>query len=592
MRFLEKLRIKSQLSIIALSTIFVMLAIILLTYLQISKVIYEKNREYTVNIISQITETVASNIDMVNQIATNTANSIMVRDLINAGDSYNEYIASTKVDNFLTNIKLINKNVLDIAIVGKDGIVYDMIGKGDQIKNILYDVPAMSIYYTGLFELNLGKSIFKCIAAQTNIYSNSGDEIGVVVVVMKLEGIGAEIEKALKASETKFYLLDRDNLVFSSNDQEQAGEVFDAFSLDGYFPDGDTNLMVHGKKSVVQMKSIAAMNGKIISVIPEKELFSDVNKIGTYILVLFLFAIGLLAFPFFLVIHNILTPLKRLMQFMNEIKTGNLKNLKRKIGLRGNFEVGSIANEFNSMLDEINGLTHRLLTTNTKLYEIELEKKQSELAFLQSQINPHFLYNTLESIINIAYVRGVPEIMEIAKALGRIFRYSIKGPDIVFLKDELEIVRFYVRIQQIRFAGRFEVFYDFPEELLMCKIPKMILQPIVENAVCHGIEPLECNGVLRLKGEADENGELMIRVIDNGTGMEKSTLEFLQACLSSEAGAKSCSADDNKSIGISNVNNRIKLIFGRGYGVYIRSEQGKGTEVVLKLSVKGRNCDV
>ncbi len=122
---------------------------------------------------------------------------------------------------------------------------------------------------------------------------------------------------------------------------------------------------------------------------------------------IFFISLFLLAIPFFPVINNILQPLKKFMRFMNEIKLGKPNSLQKRISLQGYAEIIVMANEFNEMLDEIDELTHRLLESNTRLYEAELVKKQSELAYLQSQINPHFLYNTLESIKGIAAEEGV-----------------------------------------------------------------------------------------------------------------------------------------------------------------------------------------
>lgn len=154
---------------------------------------------------------------------------------------------------------------------------------------------------------------------------------------------------------------------------------------------------------------------------------------------------------------------------MNEIKLGKPKSLQKRINLQGYAEIIVMANEFNEMLDEVDELTHRLLESNTRLYEAELVKKQSELAYLQSQINPHFLYNTLESIKGIAADEGVDKIYNMTKALALVFRYSIKGTDMVPLREELTIIKSFIFIQKIRFGNRFEVKYRFPEAILECK---------------------------------------------------------------------------------------------------------------------------
>ena len=194
--------------------------------------------------------------------------------------------------------------------------------------------------------------------------------------------------------------------------------------------------------------------GKSSYKLPRSELLSGIEDIRKQAFLIFFIAVLLLTVPFLAVINNILQPLKKLMQLMNEIKLGKLKHLKKRIRLQGYAEIIVVANNFNQMLDEIDDLTHRLLDSRTRLYESELVKKQSELAYLQSQINPHFLYNTLESIKGIAAEEGADTIFNMTKALALVFRYSIKGTDMVPLREELKIIESYIYIQKIRFGNR------------------------------------------------------------------------------------------------------------------------------------------
>jgi two-component system sensor histidine kinase YesM len=268
---------------------------------------------------------------------------------------------------------------------------------------------------------------------------------------------------------------------------------------------------------------------------------------------------------------------------MTTVKRGDLLKFKKRISLQGYMEISIMATELNSMLDEIDHLTQRLLETNAELYGIELEKKKSELAFLRSQINPHFLYNTLEAITGIAVVEGQSKIKTMTRSLSNIFRYSIKGGDVVPLREEVRIIESYVQIQQIRFADRFSVHYAISEEALAFAIPKMILQPLVENAIYHGFEPTLKAGELWIKGSIDGQGKLFLTVEDNGTGMEPNRLEELRNRMSASSSAMP-EAEDGGSIGLVNVNNRIKLMFGPEYGVSMDSVLGSGTQIRLTIA--------
>jgi two-component system sensor histidine kinase YesM len=220
------------------------------------------------------------------------------------------------------------------------------------------------------------------------------------------------------------------------------------------------------------------------------------------------------------------------------------------------------------------------------LYKAELVKKQSEIAYLQSQINPHFLYNTLESIKGIAAVERSDKIYNMTKALALVFRYSIKGTDMVPLREELKMIKSFIFIQKFRFGNRFEVTYHFPEPILDCKVPKMILQPIVENAIFHGIEPTIGECLLQLKGEISGD-VILLTVQDNGMGMDDESLRLIQGSLSVGQGLTDRISDRTVNIGIANVNNRIKLNYGNEYGIVIKSEAGIGTEVVIKMPFGG-----
>ncbi|MBD0382805.1 histidine kinase [Paenibacillus sp. WST5] len=204
--------------------------------------------------------------------------------------------------------------------------------------------------------------------------------------------------------------------------------------------------------------------------------------------------------PLLYVSNNILQPLKKFMRLMGEVSLGEKKHLSKRITVDGYAEMIIMASRFNEMLAEIEKLTDHLLESKRVLYETELIKRRAELSFLQSQINPHFLYNTLESIKGLAVRQNSSQIFELTKALSLFFRYSIKGPDMISLEEELSIIKNYIFIHQIRFGNRLQVEYDIRTECLGCLVPKMILQPIVENAIKHGIEPLERTGLLVIKG--------------------------------------------------------------------------------------------
>lgn len=224
---------------------------------------------------------------------------------------------------------------------------------------------------------------------------------------------------------------------------------------------------------------------------------------------------------------------------------------------------------------------------------INVSKKQAEYLALQNQINPHFLYNTLEGIRSEALIAGVDSIAEMTEALATFFRYTISHVDhLVTLEDELANIENYYYIQQFRFGDKLQLSIEYEHdedmdesEILKYRMPKLTLQPVVENSIFHGIERKVGKGHLRIRIYAVRD-RLIIRVSDDGLGIQEDKLKELNEKL------KSLSLDDvnpksekKGGIAILNVNNRIKLLFGEEYGIYVYSHQDVGTDVEISLPV-------
>lgn len=206
---------------------------------------------------------------------------------------------------------------------------------------------------------------------------------------------------------------------------------------------------------------------------------------------------------------------------------------------------------------------------------------------LQNQINPHFLYNTLEGIRSEALLGGVPTAAKMSELLATYFRYNISNIDkMATVEEELANVKNYFKIQKFRFEERLEMDLEFDEwedEVKLCKIPKLILQPIVENAILHGIEPQMENGWITIRFMCYES-RLVIVVSDTGIGIPPSVLEALNQSLNDAA-----TPNLTEGIGIKNVNYRLKMIFGEDYGLRYFSKEGKGTDVEIHLPFETRN---
>lgn len=220
---------------------------------------------------------------------------------------------------------------------------------------------------------------------------------------------------------------------------------------------------------------------------------------------------------------------------------------------------------------------------------MDLNKRQAQYLALQNQINPHFLYNTLESIRGEALIAGMDNIADMTEALAKFFRYTItKVENLVSVEEELDNCETYFLIQQYRFGSRLKLHILYEEEnrenIMNCRIPKLTLQPVLENSIIHGTELKIGTGNLTIRFELTDK-RLIIRISDDGVGMDEQTLAKLNRQLGRGGNALAEYGEKKGGIALVNVNNRIHLLFGEEYGMHIYSIQGKGTDVEVTLPI-------
>lgn len=241
-------------------------------------------------------------------------------------------------------------------------------------------------------------------------------------------------------------------------------------------------------------------------------------------------------------------------------------------------EIGTLYREYGAMLDRIRSM----IKTQ---YQDKLVLLDAQMKSLEARINSHFLFNTLESINSMAELDDQPDIATMSLALGNMFRYSIKTEsELVTLSDELDNVRDYVSIQSIRFSGRFRLVKNVPDELLSLKVLKLILQPLVENALYHGLDDCIAGDTISISARQDRT-DLVLEVSDNGQGMTDMDLKALKEKLAEEPHFTELGHRTNASIGIKNIHSRIELYYGKEYGLSVQSAIHKGTTVTIRIPV-------
>ena len=292
--------------------------------------------------------------------------------------------------------------------------------------------------------------------------------------------------------------------------------------------------------------------------------------------------IGLVLFIIVGLVTNFITrgvtkPLRQLQSVMRSVETGEFRQAG---SLEGTDEIRELAREYDIMVGHIG----ELMKQNVKEQEL---KRKSDLKALQAQINPHFLYNTLDSIIWMGEMNKNNEVVKMTSALSRLFRISIsKGRELIPLRDELEHVRSYLTIQEMRYKNKFRYLIDIPEELMDFTVLKITLQPLVENAIYHGIRSVDYVGVIEIAGRTEDNN-LILTVQDNGEGMDVEQLASLLDRIDEEE--EEAQGTGNVGTGVRNVHERIRLYFGPGYGLDYESRKGVGTTISIRIPAQRRD---
>ncbi|MDF2889333.1 MAG: integral rane sensor signal transduction histidine kinase, partial [Lacrimispora sp.] len=288
--------------------------------------------------------------------------------------------------------------------------------------------------------------------------------------------------------------------------------------------------------------------------------------------------------------------------------TNSLRKLEKRMSLveKGDFntrffypykdEVGSLAKSFNYMIGEIQNLVRKQVETIEELKwerdhaaEVQKQKRKAELKALQAQINPHFLYNTLNAITWQAADQGAEEISILSNSLGKFFRISLsKGAEIITLREEIEHVTSYLDIQRIRYHSKLNYQIDVEEQWLDLRVIKLILQPLVENSIYHGIKEKKGTGLIRIYEEpCSEEAQNILKLVvwDNGAGIPENKLKILNETL------KKGVTDRLEGYGIYNVNERLRLYYGENYGLQFESVEGQWTKAMLTLPVTDGEMD-
>lgn len=529
-------------------------------------------------IITRITG-MLTNVESCANMLTINLNKLIVEDPQSQGAAETSLQMYTQITNQLSFAMLVFPDVQSAAFIDANGRVFgsnllmernrELIASSEMLKqidassgnNIWFPMQQRNYLTPDSQEIvmTLGKRI-------VNIYT--GQKLGMLVLNIKESSLSAIYQKIGSIQDGSYFIVNEGGVVISSQHPEDLlHEVADPTLKNWITSSRDTSDLTsfQHQKTLVVSSDVPSFGWKLISMAPLESLTADTRKIT--VLIVF---IGLICLFFALLGAGMLSqfiakPIMGLTKHMKKVKEGSLDI---EFQVNSEDEIGLLATGFNAMIRRVQELL-------TNINFEQKKKREYELALIQAQIKPHFLYNTLDVIYTLSEMGRARDVQRTTKALADFYRAALsKGRETITIEEEIRNVKDYLSIQRIRYSDVFTFEFDIRGEVLGGLIPKLTIQPLVENAIYHGLKTKGSLGLLKVTGEIVE-GKIKITVSDDGVGMLPERLEALVK--------KAKSPEQAVGYGLRNVNDRIQLYFGDDYGLQIESQLGQGTEVTLWL---------
>lgn len=570
-------------AIITMLTIIPLSLLGIISYNNYFNTISKLTAESVIQIAEQLNKNIEGMIDDTSKLLELSKNQTVVDFLRNAGPTYDNAKEILELFRIYRNAYKFNPSIVGIYIIGNNG---KSISENDGVYYIKQKKLDQNLTYNEVINNDDGVSILSGHIPDYTENNNNGQVISVAQVIKEKvthEVVGImiidldislikDLCRSVKIGDSGyFFILNRNGEpVFNpGKDYNLYKKEYDwnkVLSKDG----GQTISKIHNKKYLIVNNVFAKTEWQIIGQVPLNEIMKGAYDLRNITIMILMVCIILIFIMMIFISDNLTRPIRNLRRTM---KLAEMGNLEVRAVCKSNDEIAELCTAFNKMIIEIK----QLLDDSIKEHE---ELKKSELKLLQSQINPHFLYNTLDAILWLAEAKENAKVIELVDALSKFFRIALsKGRDYISVGDEVEHCRSYLIIQKIRYEDVLDYEIEISEEIINLMVLKLILQPIVENAIYHGIKNKRGGGKISLKGYLN-GASVIFEVIDGGIGIGDERLKQIQEELESD---QSLSEIKKRGFGLYNVDRRIKLYYGREYGVSISSEYGNGT--VVRISI-------
>lgn len=437
----------------------------------------------------------------------------------------------------------------------------------DKIENYHFSAPhVQNIFLNSNFRYYWVVSLSRSI--ELTYFGNTHQ--GVILVDMNYSGIEQMFEKINNKGVGYVYLIDANgNIIYHPKQKAvYTGLVKENNLIHATYQDREYEERFGGQKRQVVVKTVGYTGWKIVSVMPMSDFAMDYSQLRVFMLLVIVITILLVLFGNIFISYIVTDPIRRLEDSITYLEQVPVDEGEIYIG--GTPEIEHLGRTIQSMVNEMRKLTEEMVRE-------QKEKRKSELDALQSQINPHFLYNTLDSVVWMIESERYKEAISMVTSLAQLFRISLsKGKNIISIHDEIVHAENYLKIQKVRFKNKFSSRIEIDPAIENYATIKLIVQPLIENAIYYGVQHMDDgDGEIIVRGY-EKDGDIFIAVTDNGMGIPEDTLKTLLV-------DKARSRGKGSGIGLWNVNQRISLYFKGNYGLMIDSELDEGTTVTIHL---------
>ena len=561
-----------------ITSLVAVLLIVISIYSRLSSQLYDTVKQENVNLVNRVDSSMEVYL----------RNIMKLSDTIYYGIIKNTNLSEDSIGEKLTLLYNNNKEqVSNIALISKEGEPISVVPAARFRKNFKAEdeewfVNALNktenIHFTlphvqKMFEKgDNGYNWVISMSRAVEITVGGSTEQAVLLIEMAYQGIEEVLDEVTLGNGGYIYLMDSKGEIIWHPKFEliASGRVKENNLVAAGYDDGSREEVFNGTRQTVVTKTVGYTGWKLVGVIKGTGISLNMLKTRLFIVFVILLIIFIVIIINSYISFRVTNPIRELEKSVKELEEGNLD---ADIYMGGSYEVQHLGKSVQDMKFRIKGLMQDIVNEHE-------EKRKSEFDSLQAQINPHFLYNTLDIIVWQIENEKQSEAVHTVTALARFFRLSLgKGKNIVTVKDEIDHVKNYLMIQHMRFKNKFDYEFDIAEDVLELPSLKLMLQPLVENAIYHGMEFMDGDGMIMVKAWRKED-ELYLSVADNGLGMTEDKVEMILTGESTSGNGR------GSGIGVKNVNERIKLYFGEAYGLTIDSEPDEGTTVIIHLPAK------